>query len=166
MISAPSLGVYYCQQLTLSVCPSVTKHQIASSFFLFFDGIEPFWGSQFSVNPSTKRCSSIFDSGPLTPRPPIAQNLLPKICTKSPITRLVRQIDRRRLGLTAGYGGWPIQWNRAKCCGTDRCCHDDEIWARRGDPVAYRLVIIIIIIITIIIFIIIIFSFYLFYLYF
>jgi len=22
----------------------------------------------------------------------------------------------------------------------DRCCHGNEIWARRGDPVAYRLV--------------------------
>ena len=25
-----------------------------------------------------------------------------------------------------------------KCCGADRCCHDNKIWARRGDPVAYR----------------------------
>jgi len=36
LISAPSLGVYYCKQLTLSVCL-----QIASSF-LFLYGIEPF----------------------------------------------------------------------------------------------------------------------------
>ena len=37
LISAPSLGVYYCQQLTvcLSVCLSVTLLQIASSFFCF-----------------------------------------------------------------------------------------------------------------------------------
>jgi len=68
LISAPSLGVYYCQQLTLSVCPSVCpsitkKLQIASSF-LFLDGIEPFFGRQFSMTPSTKRCSSIFDLDP------------------------------------------------------------------------------------------------------
>ena len=37
-------------------------------------------------------------------RPPNAQNLLPKICTKSPITRLVWQIDRRCFGLT-GFSG-------------------------------------------------------------
>ena len=56
LISAPSLGVYYCQlslfhyQLTLSVCPSVTKLQIDSSF-LFLDKIEPFFGRQFSMTP-------------------------------------------------------------------------------------------------------------------
>jgi len=33
-----------------------------------------------------------------------------------------------------------IQWNHAKCCGADPCCHDNEICARRVDPVAYRLV--------------------------
>jgi len=74
-------------------------------------------------------------------RPPNAQNLLPKICTISPISRLVWQIDRRCLGLPGGFRGWPIQWNHAKCCGADPCCHDNEMWARRGDPVAYRLVV-------------------------
>jgi len=29
------------------------KNQIASSFF-FLGGIEPFWGRQFTTNPSTK----------------------------------------------------------------------------------------------------------------
>jgi len=72
-------------------------------------------------------------------RPPNAQNLLPKICTISPISRLVWQIDRRYLGPLGGYRGWPIQWNRAKCCGADPCCHGHEILARRGDPYAYRL---------------------------
>ena len=56
LISAPSLGVYYCQQLTLSVCLSVTPLQIASSF-VFLVGIEPFFGRQFSMWHSTKRCS-------------------------------------------------------------------------------------------------------------
>jgi len=50
-------------------------------------------------------------------RPPNAQNLLPKICTKSPISRLVWQIDWRCLGLPGGFRGWSIQWNHAKCCG-------------------------------------------------
>jgi len=48
---------------------------------------------------------------------PNAQNLLPQICTKSPISRLVWQIDRRCLDLPGGFRGWPIQWNHAKCCG-------------------------------------------------
>jgi len=84
------------------------------------------------MTPSTKRFSSIFDLG--------TQNLLPKICTKSPKSWLVWQIDRRCLGLPGGFRGWPIQWNHAKCCGTDHCCHGNKIWARCGDPVAYRLV--------------------------
>ena len=71
---------------------------------------------------------------------PNAQNLLPKICTKSPITRLLWQIDRRCLGLLKGFRGWPIQWNHAKCCGADPCCHGNEIWPSRGDLVDYRLV--------------------------
>ena len=73
-------------------------------------------------------------------RPRNAQNLLPKICIKSPINQLLWQIDRRCLGLLGGFRGWPIQWNHAKCCGADTCCHGNEIWARRRDPVAYRLV--------------------------
>jgi len=74
-------------------------------------------------------------------RPPSSQNLLPNICTKSPISRLVWQIDRRWcLRLLGCFWGWPIQWNHAKCCGANPCCHDNEIWARRGDLVAYRLV--------------------------
>jgi len=61
-------------------------------------------------------------------------------CTKSPISRLVWQIERRCLGLPGGFPGLPIQWNHAKCCGANPCCHDNKIWARRGDPVTYRLV--------------------------
>jgi len=65
---------------------------------------------------------------------------MPKICTKSPISWLVWQIDRRCLSLLGGFWGWPIQWNHAKCCGADPCYHGIGIWARRGDPVAQRLV--------------------------
>ena len=91
------------------------------------------------MTPSTKHSSSIFDLGPLMPTiysPKFAQNRL--------LSRLLWQIDRRCLLLVLGDG--PIQWNHAKC-GADACCHGNEIWARRGDPVAYRLVIIIVIII-------------------
>jgi len=45
-------------------------------------------------------------------------------------------------GPTMEFSGWPIQWNHAKCFGADPCCHGNEIWARRGCPVAYRLVVI------------------------
>jgi len=43
LISAPSLGVYYCQQLTLSVCSSVTKLQIASFFVSRFLAVSSSW---------------------------------------------------------------------------------------------------------------------------
>jgi len=56
----------------------------------------------------------------------------PKFGTKSPISRLVWQIDQRCLGLPGGFRGWPIQWNHAKCSAADPCCHGYEIWARRG----------------------------------
>ena len=98
------------------------KFQIAS--FLFIDGIEPFSGRQFSMWHSTKRCSSIFDLGPLTPK-----IYSPKFGTKSPISPLVWQTDWRCLDLLGGFQGWPIQWNHTKCCGVDPCCHGNEIWA-------------------------------------
>jgi len=34
---------------------------------MFLDGIEPFFAHQFSMTKTTKRCSSIFDLGTLTP---------------------------------------------------------------------------------------------------
>ena len=74
---------------------------------------------------------------PLTPKiysPPY------KICTKSPISRLVWQIECRCLSLLRGFWGWPIRWNHAKCCGADPCCYGNEIWPRHRDLVAYRLV--------------------------
>jgi len=91
----------------LSGCLSVTLLQVASSF-LFLNGIEPFFDRQFSMCPSTKLFSSIFDLGPLKPK---------IIRTKSPISQLVWQIDRKCLGLPGGFRGWRIQWNHAKCCG-------------------------------------------------
>jgi len=49
-----------------SVCLSVTLLQIDSSF-LFLDGIEPFLAVGSPCG-TTKRCSSTFDLGPLTPK--------------------------------------------------------------------------------------------------
>ena len=125
------LEVYYFLSLTPSVRLSRSLKLLL--LFLFVDGIQPFFGHQFSMWHSTKLFSQIFIQAPN------AQNLLPKICTKSPITPPVWQIDRRCLHLPGGFLGWPIQWNHAKCCGADPCCHGNEIWARCGDPAAYRL---------------------------
>jgi len=109
------------------VCMFVTLLQIDSSF-LFLDGIKPFLGCQFFVWHSTKRCSSIFDLGPITPKF-TPQNF----GTKSPITRLVQKIKRRSLHLLGGFRGWPIQWNHTKCYGADPCCcHGTEIMANLG----------------------------------
>ena len=134
LISVPSLVVYYCQQLTLFVCLSVW-HKKTLNFFFFVSRWNRtiFWPSVLH-DPLYK---TFFD---FWFRPPNAQNLLPKICTKSPISWLVWQIDRRCLGLPGGFRGWPIQWNHAKCCGADPCWHGNEIWSRHGDPFAYRLV--------------------------
>jgi len=90
--------------------PLPQKNQILSS--LFFYGIEPFSGRRFSMSHSTKRCSSIFDLGLLTPK-----IYSPKFGTKSPISRFVQQTDRRCLGLLGGFRGWPIHRNHTKCCG-------------------------------------------------
>jgi len=103
-------------------------------FFVFSMESSHFWPSFLHM----ALCKTLFFD--FWFRPPNVQNLLPKICTKSPTSWLVWQIDRRCLGLPGGFRGWPIQWNHAKCCWADPCCHGNEIWARRGDPVAYRLI--------------------------
>jgi len=41
----------------------------------------------------------------------------------------------------------PIQWNHAKCCGADPCCHGNEIWAIGAESSRLYLLVIIIIII-------------------
>jgi len=57
------------------------------------------------MTPSTKRCSSIFDLGPLTPK--IYSPNLHKIAYKSAC-----MADRPEMfGPTRGFWGWPIQWN-------------------------------------------------------
>jgi len=98
---------------TLSVCPDVCLSHCSFNLFLFFVSRwnrAIFWSSVFHV----ALYKTLFWD--FWFRPPNIQNLLPKICTKSPISRLVWQIDRRCLGL----------WY--------------EIWYRRGDPVTYQLI--------------------------
>jgi len=84
---------HYCQQLTLSVCPSVC-HAPSNRFFFFVSQ----WNRSIlwlSVLHVALYETLFFD---FWFRSPDAQNLLPKICTKSPITWLVWQIDRTCLG--------------------------------------------------------------------
>jgi len=79
------------------------QNQIDSSS-LFLDGIEPFFRPSLLHDPSTKRCSSMFDLGPLMP-----QIYSPKFGLKSPISRFVWQINRACVHLPVGFRGWPIQ---------------------------------------------------------
>ena len=79
LISVPSLGVYYCQQLTLSVRLSHSFTFKLLLLFCFSTESSHFFGRLFSMWHSTKRCSSIFDLSPLTPKiysPKFAQNRL------------------------------------------------------------------------------------------
>jgi len=126
--SAPSLGVYYffvVDSVCLYVCMYVCHAPSHRFFFFVSRWNRAIFGSRFSMWRSTKRCSSIFDLGPITPK-----IYSPKFGTKSPISPLVWQIDRICWYLPGGFQGWPIQWNHAKCCVVDPCCHDNEIWAK------------------------------------
>jgi len=100
--------------LTLSVCPSVCLSRTNFKLILLFcfSMESSHFGPPVLHEPLYKML--FFD---FLFSPPNAQNLLSKICTKSPISRLVWQIDRRCLRLPRGFRGWPIQWNHAKCCG-------------------------------------------------
>jgi len=86
LISAPSLGVYYCQQLTKMVCPSVCLSVTNfKSLLLFFVSR---WNRAIfglSVFHDLLYKTLFFE---FWSRPPNAQNVLPKICTKSPIHRV------------------------------------------------------------------------------
>jgi len=103
---------YFCKNFKLLV-------------FCFSMESSHFWAVSSPWNPLQKRCSSIFDLGPLTPKTDST-----KFEQKSPITRLVWQIDHRCLRLIGGFRGWPIEWNHTKCCAVDPCCHGNEIWAK------------------------------------
>ena len=84
----------------MSVPLSVTLIQIAPCFFV----IEPFLAVICPCGTLQNVVLRFFLF-----KPPNAQNLLPKIFTKSPISRLVWQTDRRFLGLPGDFLGWPIQ---------------------------------------------------------
>jgi len=101
LISAPSLGVYYCQQLSLFVCPSVClSHPFKLLLFCFSMESSHFFGCQFSMTPSTKCCSSIFDLGPLTPKI-YSPKFKKKIAYKSAC-----MADRQEMfGPTRGFSG-------------------------------------------------------------
>jgi len=42
---------------------------------------------------------------------------------------------------TRGFSGMADSMEPCKMLWADPCCHGNEIWARRRDPVAYRLVV-------------------------
>ena len=144
LISAPRLGVYLFFVVDFVVCISVCLsvcHGAPNCFFFFVCRWNRaiFWPSVFHV----ALCKTVFLDFWFMPSN--AQNVLPQICncTKSPISRvsrLVWQIDQRCLRLPGGFRGCPIQWNHVQCCGADPCCHGNDIWPRRGDIIAYRLV--------------------------
>ena len=107
LISVPRLGVYYCLPLSLSVCPSVCLSVCLSQtlllLFLFLNGIEPFLGHQFSMTKTTKRCSSIFDLGPLTPKNTPQKLQLHKIAYRP---KSACMTDRPEMfGPTRGFSG-------------------------------------------------------------
>jgi len=77
-----------------------------------------------------------------------AQNLLPLICKKTAYKSACMADRPEMFGPTRGFSGMADSMEACKMLWADPCCHGNEIWARRGDPVAYRLVIIIIIIIN------------------
>jgi len=104
--------------------------QINSSF-LFLDGIEPFFGRHLSIWHSTKRCSSFFDLGPLSPK-----IYSPKLRA---ITLHYHVATRGHAVGTAAlpWGKSAIHWTLGR-----PCWHGNEIWPRHGDLDAYRLVLI------------------------
>jgi len=99
-----------------------------------------FLGRQFSMTPSTKRCSSIFDLGPLTP-----QIYSPKLLA---IT-LHYHVATRGLALGSSAPAWrksAIHWMtelRGQRLLPSCHAHGNKIWPRRGDLDAYQLVLLI-----------------------
>jgi len=61
-------------------------------------------------------------------RPPNAQNLLPKICTKLPISLLVWQIDRRCLRLPGVFGDGRFNGTRQNIVGPTLVAMATKFW--------------------------------------
>ena len=120
---------HYCQQWILPVRLSVC-HAPSNCFFFFVSRWNRaiFWPSVLHV---ALYKILVLDFWFM---PPNAQNLLPKICTKSQIAyKSACMADTPQMfGPTRGFSGWLIQWNHAKCCGADPCCHGNDILANFG----------------------------------
>jgi len=136
--STPSLGVYYFLSLTLSVCMSVCLSVCQKHCFFFFVSRWNRAISWPSILHDKNYKTLFFDSWFLIlDSPHNAQNLLPKISTKSPIS----MADRPEMfGPTRGFSRMADSMEPCKMLWADPWCHGNEIWVRRGDPVAYRLV--------------------------
>jgi len=88
-----------------SVCPSGCHGQ-TSYWFFFVSRWNRLQSSHFlAVSSPRPPLQNFFD---FWFRPPNAQNLLPIVCTKLPISWLVLQIDRRSLRMLRGFWGWPF----------------------------------------------------------
>ena len=127
-----ALATPLCLSVQMSVC-----HAPSDCFFVSRWNWAIFWPSVLHVT----LYNTLFLH--LSFRPPNTQNLLPKICTKSPISRLVSccMADRPEMfGPTRGFSGMVDSMEPCKMLWGRPCCHGNEIWARRGDPVAYQLV--------------------------
>jgi len=120
-----------------SVCPSVRPsvhlsvcHAALSNLFFFFVSLRNRAIFLAVSSPCATLQNCIFFD--FWFRPPNAQHLLPKICncTKSPISRLVWHIDRRRLGLLGGFSGMADSMEAYKLSWAEPCCHGNEIWAK------------------------------------
>jgi len=136
LISAPRLGVYYFLSLTLSVCLSLCLsvcHGQTSNWFFFFVfrwNRASFWLSVLHV---ALYKTLFFD---FWFRPPNTQNLLPKTaCNNATLPRCHPWSRTRQFSSCLEKVGNPLNFR------ADPCCHDDEIWPRRGDLDAYRLVV-------------------------
>jgi len=117
--SAPSLGVYYIFVVD-SVCLFVTLLQIDSSFFISRWN-RAIFHRHFSMCHSAKRCSSIFDLGPLTPK-----IYSPKLALWTWVIELVIvHMDECHGSVTCAHKDLHVG-------GADPCCHGNDIWARRG----------------------------------
>ena len=125
LISTPSPGVYYCQQLTLSVCPdvslSVTHLQIASYFFVSRWNRAIFWPSVLHV----ALCKTLFFD--FCFMPPNAQNLLLKICTKIAYNSACMADRPEMFGANRGFSGMADSIEPCKILRADPCCHGNEI---------------------------------------
>jgi len=135
LISTPRLRVYYFLSLTLSVClcmcSSVCHGQTSNRFFFFVSRCNRaiFWPSVLH-DPVYE--TLFFD---FWLRPHNAQNLLPKIaCDNTTLPRRHPWSRNRQFSSCLEKVGNPLNF------GANPCCHGNEIWPRRGDQDAYRLV--------------------------